>query len=175
MQNRQWRAGCSREEELDSAEPTYILQPSPQGLVLTHKSGRWILGWLRSRSSSLCRPTPPNPSPRAQSGFWPIVKEPRGEGLTSITTDTRGGRRFAPLSRANIGSPFRAENRLAVRLSGIPCVQPEKIWDMLTPKGEGDVETEDPAKRATLSSPRRKPWDWDRIWRSPSPGGAKDL
>jgi len=50
---------------------------------------------------------------------------------------TQGGGRYAPLPRATIGSPFRAENRLTVGVFRHPLCPAAKICDILTPTGEG--------------------------------------
>jgi hypothetical protein len=50
-----------------------------------------------------------------------------GRGANLMSIPTRGGGRCAPLPRATICSPFRAEERLAVRLSTTRCVQ-QKRW-----------------------------------------------
>jgi hypothetical protein len=66
-----------------------------------------------------------------------------GRGANLVSIHTRGGGRCAPLPRATICSPFRAEKRLAVSLSAIPCVQQkrEELWDMIRSREEGAVNS----------------------------------
>jgi hypothetical protein len=103
-----------------------LLKPSPPSsskLALTPKT----IGWTRRVSASVPRVRTNPHSPVLSPPLWERASPDlnttrRGRGVNSDVASTQGGA-LTHWPWATIRRPFRAENRLGVRLSAVPCVQ----------------------------------------------------
>jgi hypothetical protein len=88
---------------------------------------------------TILRPAAPLPKPLSprREGISTDRAGAAGRGRTTLLPIPRAEVASLPLPWATFPDPFRAENWLAARLSGTPCVQPKRMWDMLSNGREG--------------------------------------
>jgi hypothetical protein len=115
--------------------------PSPlRWLLFTHKSGGCTQG-VESSRGQVRHPAPlPVPSPHRREHVLSNRDGTAGRGANLMSIPTRGGGRCAPLPRATICSPFRAQKRLAVRLQRL-AMSSRKDVGTFSPRGERGAET----------------------------------